>query len=46
MLKQYLPNHIPRNERILHLIIAIFCIEYSIAGILHDDICLPSKRGK
>ena len=42
---QYLPNHIPWETRIAHLLLAMAMLTYGIHGIWTDDLWIPAKHG-
>lgn len=46
MANKHFANHIPSSERVVYIILSGIIVSYGTAGILHDDIYLPGKRGR
>lgn len=45
MANQYLPNQIPRNERIWNMAFAVCLFAYGTYGVWVDDLYLPGRHG-
>lgn len=42
---RYLPNHIPVEDRVVHLVSALFLFAYGSIGVWLNDLPLPGRRG-
>ncbi|MBD9480563.1 hypothetical protein [Pseudoxanthomonas sp. PXM02] len=42
---RYLPNHIPVEDRVVHLVSAVFLFAYGSIGVWLNDLPLPGRRG-
>ncbi|MBK6986089.1 MAG: hypothetical protein IPH32_15705 [Bacteroidetes bacterium] len=42
--KYFSPNHIPKADRTVNIILAVLLVLYGLIGLLADDIYIPGKR--
>jgi hypothetical protein len=40
----YFPNHIPKGERILNVVLSLLLLFYGTAGVMADDLYIPGKH--